>query len=633
MLKIYFAFILFLLSFSLYSQKKTKLIIFENAALYGVKSGKKTVIPPVFSKVRLEENGLISVKDTIGRWGYFDGKGKPFISPMFIETLPFKNDQALVKKEDGWGIINKEGRFLLKPVYKTIENLEQNTFKVQPFYDVIVFKPNRDTVTTFLTDSVTKLSNEFYGYFLDGKCGLIDTAGNKISLPLYDSIGKFRKNNAVILQERKWGIINSFGKELLPTYYDSAMIDSTGYVRAMVKNNSVEEWFLFNSEGIPMTHSPYSYIDETSASSIFLFKKEGLFGTMDISGREIQKPGYISFVDLPSGYLLRNNHGQGYLDDEGKWKYYPRADSIHVLNQGHIIYSLNKVNYLLDSKGKEIFCTNQTLLPLQEGLVGTVLKGKFGRIDFSGKEILLPVYDSISSLSKDSSLVVFKDKQIGLYNFKRDSLIGPNERIQEIFPISEGFYGVKIKGKFGFVDGLGRIRIANRYEGIGRFQEGMAPVKLLGKWGFVDKAEILRVQPYYDEVEDFQDGIAIVKKEGKYGLINKKGVLLTPFNYDKIKRSDGGYFISMKKSGNNSYLQGVLSPEGKEMIFAKYEDVKINSDGNIIVKKNNKFGVVNRNDLILLSLVFKKIEYDDFSKHYITTKERPAEIVALGENK
>lgn len=630
MIRIYFVVILSLLSFSIQAQKKkSKLSIFQKEEIYGVKSGRRTIIKPAFSEIRLEDNGLIAVKDTVGKWGYFDGKGNTIISPRFIETLPFYNNQAMVKKEDGWGIINQEGRFLLKPFYKKIEKQERNVFKVQPFHDVIVFNAAKDTVTIFLTDSVTKLSDELYAYFLDGKCGIVDTAGNKFSLPLYDSIGKYKGLNAIAIQENKWGVINNYGQEILSTYYDSAVIDSTELIRTKIIEGGEEKWFMFSDKGLQLTTSPYSFIDKTNSESIFIFKKDKAFGLMDIEGKEIQSPVFQDFKRVRNGYLLRTKDGEGLLNLTGEWAYLPFADSIKVLSDNYVIYSINSVNHLLDPDGREAFCSRNQLLPLQEELVITIDKGKFGRVDFNGKEILAPVYDSISSLGKDSVLIVFSDNQIGLYNFYRDSLIGPNNRIQEIFPLSEGFYGVKINGKYGFVDGLGRIRIANRYDGIGRFIEGMAPVKLLGRWGYIDKAEKLRIQPLFDGVSDFKDGIAIVKKDGLYGLIDKKGSLVTPFKYDEIERTKEGYFISKKKNSRNEVLKGVISPEGRERIFAKYDELKINSDGNAIVKKFDKYGVVNLNDLILLSFVFDKIEYDEYSKNYITIRQKPAAVVTI----
>ncbi|MEJ0031821.1 MAG: WG repeat-containing protein [Bacteroidota bacterium] len=61
------------------------------------------------------------------------------------------------------------------------------------------------------------------------------------------------------------------------------------------------------------------------------------------------------------------------------------------------------------------------------------------------------------------------------------------DKTEEVFEESEGMRGIRRDGNYGFVDAKGRLRIANRYEGIGTFRDGLAPVMILGKWGFVDK--------------------------------------------------------------------------------------------------------------------------------------------------
>ncbi len=48
------------------------------------------------------------------------------------------------------------------------------------------------------------------------------------------------------------------------------------------------------------------------------------------------------------------------------------------------------------------------------------------------------------------------------------------ENAEVIFTESEGLQGIKKDNRYGFVDALGRLRIANRYDSIGNFHEGLA---------------------------------------------------------------------------------------------------------------------------------------------------------------
>ena len=52
---------------------------------------------------------------------------------------------------------------------------------------------------------------------------------------------------------------------------------------------------------------------------------------------------------------------------------------------------------------------------------------------------------------------------------------------------SEGFAGVKLNGKWGFVDKSGKVVVPIKYEDGRSFSEGLAAVKLNGKWGFISR--------------------------------------------------------------------------------------------------------------------------------------------------
>jgi hypothetical protein len=633
MIKTRLVLLLLIFTHFLYAQKvNSRIKIFDKDGKFGATVGKKTILLPLYKEIRLEENGLIAVKDSIGLWGYFNDKGTAVVSPRFVETKAFKNNRALVKKEDGWGIMTKEGNYVLKPVYKTIAETEDESIEALPFQEIIVLNSKKDTVTSFLTDSITSISRDIYAYFLDGKCGLLDKSGNKITLPLYDSIGKYVHNLVLAKKDNKWGALDNFGKEIIPTHYDFAEIDSSNFIRVLHSENQEEKWYLFDSKGKSVFSESINYIGKINGQNNFVYKSKGKYGIMRTSSEEVLKPIYNYITESGDFFLVQSDEGFGLLSQKLKWLYRPYADSIKLLSGKNVIYKFQDNYHLLDSAGREKICSKAPLHPLADGLLESRNANKIGRITYSGKEVLLPVYDSIMPLTKDSGLVAFTNRQIAMYNFNRDTLIGPNDRLQEIFPVSEGFWGVKIKGKYGFIDNMGRIRIANRYDGVGQFKNGFAPVKLLGKWGVIDKAEILRVQPTYDEVQDFQNGLVIVKKDGKYGILNKSGQIVTNFLFDGFERTIDNYFISVKKNNKNLVQKGLISSEGKELIFAKYDDIIFLKNGNAIVKKNNQYGVVSKNDLIIFSTIYKNIEYDATRDNYILIKEKPKEIVKLGRN-
>jgi|GEM_PF-6249696 len=62
--------------------------------------------------------GLAVVIDDAGKSGYIDKKGGTAIPFMFDKAFGFINGYAWVKIGEKWGIINKKGNYVLKPIYK-----------------------------------------------------------------------------------------------------------------------------------------------------------------------------------------------------------------------------------------------------------------------------------------------------------------------------------------------------------------------------------------------------------------------------------------------------------------------------------------------------------------------------------
>ena len=101
----------------------------------------------------------------------------------------------------------------------------------------------------------------------------------------------------------------------------------------------------------------------------------------------------------------------------------------------------------------------------------------------------------------------------------------------------EGLAGVKLDGKWGFVDHQGYVIIPPKYDYVELFCGGLAKVLLGdfvgGKWGFVDQQGKEWVPLKYDSVRNFDDGLAGVKLDGKWGFVNGHGKEVVEPKYDE----------------------------------------------------------------------------------------------------
>jgi len=63
-----------------------------------------------------------------GKWGYMDESGKVIIDPQFTGTQHFVEGKAIVQTSDLYGLIDREGQFIIKPHYNTLLYLEEEHY-------------------------------------------------------------------------------------------------------------------------------------------------------------------------------------------------------------------------------------------------------------------------------------------------------------------------------------------------------------------------------------------------------------------------------------------------------------------------------------------------------------------------
>ena len=100
--------------------------------------------------------------------------------------------------------------------------------------------------------------------------------------------------------------------------------------------------------------------------------------------------------------------------------------------------------------------------------------------------------------------------------------------------IFDGFTGVTLNGKWGFIDERGSEICEIKYDDVLNFKNGYAGVGIGGKYGFINQQgkEICDIK--YESVWDFQNGFAPVKLNDKLGFIDMQGKEICPIKYDDV---------------------------------------------------------------------------------------------------
>lgn len=133
-------------------------------------------------------------------------------------------------------------------------------------------------------------------------------------------------------------------------------------------------------------------------------------------------------------------------------------------------------------------------------------------------------------------------------------------QFDEAGKFSEGFAPVKVDKKWGFINLKGQISISPQYDMVGEsfslhdekpegddyndysssFSEGLAGVKLKGKWGFINPSGKLVIPYKFEKFQKFSGGVATVRVGGLWGVINPEGKwIIQPINKFPIQFFQG----------------------------------------------------------------------------------------------
>ena len=111
---------------------------------------------------------------------------------------------------------------------------------------------------------------------------------------------------------------------------------------------------------------------------------------------------------------------------------------------------------------------------------------------------------------------------------------------------------VKLNGKYGFVDRVGRAVIPLKYDFAFPFNDGIAGVEINSKCGYINKAGTEIIPLKYDFLSPFHKGLAVAELNGKYGVIDRTGKEVVPLKYkDNLSVSER---FAKLDSDNYSFL-------------------------------------------------------------------------------
>lgn len=258
------------------------LAIVKNGSKYGVINKEGKILTPIkYSYIKDYSNGMALVIDENMKGGFIDDKGIEVVSPKFKYTEDFQKNSTVVLIENKFAVIDKNGNYTIPPQEGRINSLgedlysvkEGNKFYLKNMYNMNINNIAYDEMGAIKDRMIPIKIGDKFGYInvegediikpeykeigeclngiiiakseINGKFGLLDYKGEFLVAPKYEYIKDRNKNTFIVgNNEGKEGVINKFGKEILPLIYDGVNYLNSKLIIAK-KDNEIKIFVLY----------------------------------------------------------------------------------------------------------------------------------------------------------------------------------------------------------------------------------------------------------------------------------------------------------------------------------------------------------------------------------------------------
>ena len=350
--------------------------------------------------------------------------------------------------------------------------------------------------------SFTGLAQPKYFIFEEkGKLGLVDLQGKTVLAPTFNSIKEKQPYFFACSKGKGCWVYNENLQLVLKGAYNSIELGCEG--QFIVEKNG--KYGVVSEKGAVILPLKYSEINSNkNGYTVTLNEKMGLFNS---EGKEIIPISYrwiyTDKIDDNIPIVAKLDGKEGYINTKNEWVIPPTYRDAFAFRQGVAIVKKGRNYMCINLKGEAVIqdFDNYVIEPSDNTyIVGVRKECKYMVYDLNGN--LLDTYDGF------------------INNWSDDAI-----------------FAVKKGGKWGYIDGYGKVIIPLEYEEVGDFSEGLAAVRKDDKWGYINPKNevVIPIEFTNKEVGYFKNGVAKYYTDSGIGLINLKGEIIAEPKYDSIE--------------------------------------------------------------------------------------------------
>ena len=298
--------------------------------------------------------------------------------------------------------------------------------------------------------------------------------------------------------------------------------------------------------------------------SYYTVYENGKFGVINNEGETVINPEYTEIVLIPNKDVPIFICTYDLNDQDGTYK-------TKVINQKNeeIFKEYSKVEAIDNFDSKQNIWYEDDVLRVEKD-------GKYGLINFEGKEVLPCDYDEITALKGvTNNLLVKKDGKVGLVNEKGQTIV--NTEYKDIKTLKEGYKNeyiiVNDNNQYGIISTTGTVIIEPKYEDVKYLNNSeMFAIKDAGVWKLINKDNQILIDGGYDNIIEAKGENVVVEKGGKYGVVTTKNEEKIPVEYEQIKYTFSIYYRA--KTGGKYGIINLNNEQVKDFNYINMDYVE-----------------------------------------------------------
>ena len=264
-----------------------------------------------------------------------------------------------------------------------------------------------------------------------------------------------------------------------------------------------------------------------------------------------------------------------------------------------------------------------------EGKKRVLKDDKWGIVDHKDSIVVPTEYDYLRVISRLKLIEYIKGNHYGVMTFNGDVIIEGSKLIA-VYENEEKIL-LKVKNKEGFV-GLcnkqGKIILPFIYKDIEKIYNDLFLIKYYG-----DKEEVYNIKtkkkildsPYKLHKDSACNNMLIIEDDkGSIGVCDLNGKVVIPTEYESADYTYDTFFYMNKKDGFDIFDFNCKF----QKTINGFKFVEGYRNGDIIVKKNGKVGLININEEIIIEPQYEDIEVRN--KQYVVTKNGKSALMSEG---